>query len=416
MLGILLGVSSLVATQALVKGIEVGTRKFMEQVGGLEYVEVNNKEISTQMFEFWNLSPGRTMRDAVVIKESAPLVSHVSAEISHGALASAGGASERYRVQGVMPDVYVISRHELAAGRFVTDLDLQRGTKAAVIGDEIRKKFWPKLSVKEVLGQTLLLNGSPFTVVGVLERYERDSERLARERGAERRQFAGTSRSGRWDPFRSKNQSILIPLSTMFHEFKSGLFPNDALESVRIDNLRLRVADLGYFREALDQVRAALTLTHRGVDDFELETREEWFDRTEASLNATRLSGGLIALISLIVGGIGITNIMLASITERVREIGIRLAVGARGRDIFLQILIESVSISVIGGFLGILAGVVLIQILGVVAPASDNEPVLTAGAVGLSVFFAVVAGVVSGLYPALRASRLDPIQALRYE
>ena len=235
---------------------------------------------------------------------------------------------------------------------------------------------------------------------------------------ARQKQRGGVSRgrqSGRWDPFRSKNESVLIPLTTMFHEFKSGQFPEDSVESVRLETLSLRVADLGLFRETLDQVRRALDITHRGVDDYDLETREEWFDRMESSIAATRLSGGLIAVISLVVGGIGITNIMLASITERVREIGIRLAVGAKGRDIFFQILVESISVAFIGGVIGIAAGALLIQVLIVVAP-SENLPVMTMTSVVISVVFAILAGIVSGIYPALRASRLDPIEALRYE
>ncbi|MFZ4682741.1 MAG: ABC transporter permease, partial [Terrimicrobiaceae bacterium] len=138
-------------------------------------------------------------------------------------------------------------------------------------------------------------------------------------------------------------------------------------------------------------------------------------DRMEQSISATRLSGGLIAVISLVVGAIGITNIMLASITERVREIGIRLAVGAKGRDIFMQILIESVSVAFIGGILGVAAGAALIQVLVMVAP-TENVPVMTLGSVFFSVAFAILAGIVSGIYPAMRASKLDPIEALRYE
>jgi len=410
MLGIVLGVSSLIATLALTTGIERGTREFMQQMGGLEYVSVVNKEISNAKFEFWNLSPGRTLRDAQVIRESAPLVSHISPELSLAVGISSGTHSDRGTVRGVTPDHFVVSRHELAAGRFLTDIDVERGLRSAVIGSDVASLLWPELPVDAIPGQILQLNNRPFEVVGVFPKYQREEDK--------RRQGSGkpVSRMGRrWDPFRSKNESILIPYSTMFYDFRAGAFPLDSLESARLDTLTLRIANLDNFRAALDQVRRALELTHRGVDDFDLETREEWFDRMESSIRATRLSGGLIATISLVVGGIGIMNIMLASISERVREIGIRLAVGARGRDIFVQIIVESISIALIGGLLGVLAAFGLLEILKAIAPG-ENVPVMTPGGIVFSVGFAVFAGFISGIYPALRASRLNPIAALRYE
>lgn len=416
MMGIMFGVSALIATMALTAGIERGTRTFMEQIGGLELVNVVNKEISGQMFDFWNLSPGRTLQDARAIMASAPLVSHVSPEMSYGTQVSSGMESDRKQVTGVWPDSYIVGRHEMAMGRFITTIDVDRASHVVVIGDAVAKELWPRLQSSEVLGKILTVDNVPFRVVGVLKRYEREQDvqmrKIQQKRGT---QIFGSSNNRRWDPFRRKNESVLIPLSTMFHEFKSGLFPMDSMESVRLENLSLRVSDLKYFRETLDQIRAALMKTHRGVDDFDLETREEWFDRMEASMSATRMSGGLIAAISLVVGAIGITNIMLASITERVREIGIRMAVGARGRDIFLQIIVESISIAFIGGMLGIACGAGLIQLLINLAP-SENVPVLTWSSIVLSLAFAIVSGIVSGIYPALRASRLDPIGALRYE
>ena len=420
MLGIVLGVGSLIATMALTGGMERGMRAFMEQVGGLETVNVVTKEISNDLMSFYDLSPGRTLQDAYAIQQSAPLISQVSPQLEDGMPVSAGGEIMRVRVTGAWPDYLQVAKHELAAGRFITPLDLDRGQRGAVIGDSIASTLWPTVaSSKDVVGRTIFINDAPFTVIGVFVRYERDRDKIARARGIDqaedaRRKRRGTGRQG-WDPFRGKNEAVIIPFTTMFYEFKSGLFPNDSSDTVALNTLAVRVGDLKNYEQALDQVRHALQITHRGVDDFGFDTREDWFDQMEQRMRATRTSGGLIAVISLIVGGIGITNIMLASITERVREIGIRRAVGARGRDIFLQILIESISIAMMGGVLGVGVGFGLVQLLMILAPG-DSEPYISTMSVVLSIGFATAAGVLSGISPAMQASRLDPIQALRYE
>jgi putative ABC transport system permease protein len=409
MLGIVLGVSSLIATMALTRGIEEGTRIFMQQMGGLELVSIVNKEPSSKKYEFANLSPGRTLRDAEAIRRSASFISHVSPEISlNTAVAIEGGGNpDRRVVRGVYPDHFVIGMHKVAAGRFLTPLDIECGSRCTVIGDTVAKKLWPGIPTQLIVGKTILIDNRPFLVVGVLALYEMEEQARARRAG---------KRSNRgWDPFRSKNEAVLVPFTTMFHELRSGAFPLDSLETMKLETLTVRVGDLNNFDSALGQVRAVLDINHRGVDDFNLETRQDWFDRMESSVRATRLSGGLLAAISLVVGGIGIMNIMLASISERVREIGIRLAVGARQRDIFWQILIESILVSFLGGLLGILASLGLIEILKNIAP-EQNVPVLTPDAILLAVGFAIAAGLLSGLYPAAKASGIDPITALRYE
>jgi putative ABC transport system permease protein len=419
MLGIVLGVASLVATMALTGGMERGMRMFMEQMGGLETVAVVPKEISNELIGFWDLSPGRTMQDAYAIRESAPLVSGVSPQIEDGMPVTAGGETMRLRVSGVWPDYLEVAKHQIAKGRFLTWLDVDRGQRSAVIGNLVATTLWPSDEPETAVGKTIYLNNSPFTVVGVFALYERDRERLARERGqlktSEQRRAQRGNPGRNWDPFRQKNEAVVIPITTMFYEFQSGLFPNASSDTATLGTLQFRVADLKNYDRALEQVRHALTVTHRGVDDFGFDTREDWFDQMETRMRATRTSGGLIAVISLIVGGIGITNIMLASITERVREIGIRRAVGARGRDIFLQIIIESVSIALMGGVAGVAAGIGLIAFITTVAPG-DADPYVSSFSVMLSVGFSAVAGVLSGIYPAVQASRLDPIQSLRYE
>lgn len=409
MLGIVLGVSSLIATMALTRGIEDGTRIFMQQMGGLELVSIVNKEPSSRKYEFANLSPGRTLRDAEAIRRSATFISHVSPEISLAtAVATDGGGNpDRRMVRGVYPDHFVIAMHQIAAGRFLTALDLERGSRCAVVGDTVAKNLWPGIPPPLIVGKSILIDNRPFEVVGVLPLYEMEEQARARRSGR------GLSR--RWDPFRQKNETVLVPFTTMFHELRSGAFPLDSLETMKLETLTVRVGDLDHFRPALDQVRRILDTTHRGVDDFDLETRQDWFDRMESSVRAARLSGGLISAISLVVGGIGIMNIMLASISDRVREIGIRLAVGARQRDIFWQILIESILVSLLGGLLGILASLGLIEILKTIAP-TENVPVLTPDSILLAVGFALAAGLLSGLYPAAKASTIDPITALRYE
>jgi putative ABC transport system permease protein len=410
MLGVVLGVSSLIATMALTRGIEEGTRVFMQQVGGLELVNVVPSEPSSRMFEFANLSHGITLRDAHLLRDSATLVSHISPEIAHGMAVSRGDGvnTERRRVRGIYPNHFVIGMHGLAAGRWLTDLDVEQGTRSMVIGQSVAEELWPGTPAADLLGRQILLDQTPFEVVGVLPLYEREEDARARKLGQK-------PRPRRWDPFRQKNESVLIPFSTMFHEFRSGAFPENSMESLKLETLSLRVGNLDHYRATLGQIRSVLDLSHRGVDDYDLETREEWFDRMEASVRAARLSGGLISAISLVVGGIGIMNIMLASISERIREFGIRLAVGARPKDIFWQILVESMLISLIGGLLGIVASLGLIEILKMISP-TENVPILTADGIIFSVAFAIVAGLVSGLYPAAKAAKLDPITALRYE
>jgi putative ABC transport system permease protein len=155
--------------------------------------------------------------------------------------------------------------------------------------------------------------------------------------------------------------------------------------------------------------------THKGIEDFRFRTQEDWAEQIQTFVRNARLSGGLIAGISLLVGGIGIMNIMLASISERVREIGIRKSVGAATGDIFVQILVESVVIAVLGGVVGLNTSFGLVTLLSSFSP-TGNAPIITLSSMAIAFGFSVLVGILAGIFPAIKAARLNPIQALRYE
>jgi putative ABC transport system permease protein len=416
MLGIILGVASLMAMFALTAGIAKGMRETLQMVGGIERVEIVSKDVSEENLGISEISPGRTMADVYALRDGAPLISHISPESTlHGAAATLGSKTARVSVGGVSADYLQVENHELGEGRWFSPIDFERHHRVAVIGRGLWEELAGRGSKESPVGKTILINQHPFTIIGAFIKYERESEKQRAQRASARESRGGRERR---DPFHWKNRALLIPIETMLSQFKSANVGSDGMDQgpqLVLDRLNIRVADTDRFDEALDQVSNVLRGTHRGIDDFGYNTREDWFDRVESGVRSTRMSGSLIAGISLLVGGIGITNIMLASISERVREIGVRRAVGATPMDIFSQIIVESVLIGLIGGVLGLVASGFLLQVLAAVAP-SENPPIVEPSSILISFSFSVIVGIVSGLYPAWKASTLNPIQALRYE
>jgi len=423
MLGVILGVASLMAMYALTEGMAEGSRQRLTESGGVERVRITEMPVPEEQQEIAEISPGLVYRDAQALRRNTTLLNAIAPSVSHGGNITRGAERFNPRLHGVEPDTYIVDKHEMAQGRFITDLDVERRHRVIVIGHTVMEELYDESEYEQVLGSKIHINDEPFIVVGVFERYITEQQRRREEserakRQAERKKKMGTRNRRGWDPLGFKNRMAAIPITTMQQVFKSS-YEEDGVNlgaDKSLSSLYVQVEDIDRFEEAIAQIRNVLDTTHRGIQDYGFETRQDWFENIEAGVRAAQLTGGLIAGISLLVGGIGITNIMLASITERIREIGIRRAVGATQMDIFMQIIIESLVLAIIGGLLGLLAGLGLIEILNYLGGEESDPPIVKPYAVMISLAFATGVGLVAGIYPAWKASRLSPIQALRYE
>jgi putative ABC transport system permease protein len=384
-LGIVIGVGAVIAMLAIGQGAQDTITSEISGIGtNLLFVFSGN-----HLQEVRNPKP-LTLGDASAIADpfAAPDVLAVAPVIEGNADVAAGGEIMRVSVTGTTPEYFSLQNYSLIEGDFLTQDNLQGNASAAVIGPGVADILFSRRN--GVVGETIRINRQPFRVVGLLQ-----------------------SKGG--GTFGSQDNQVIVPFTTA----QTRLIHRTVLNEV--DTLYVQAVSSRTVPLATDEVKQILRQRHRtpvGVDDFTVFSQADFLSIAQTVTGVFTIFLGGIAGISLLVGGIGIMNIMLVSVTERTREIGLRKALGARRRDILIQFLIESSMLSLIGGLIGILLGWFLGYMVGRIAAASGNpfSPAISLNAILLATLFSLAVGLFFGIYPANRAAGLEPVEALRYE
>jgi putative ABC transport system permease protein len=378
MLGIIIGVGSVIAAVSITTGATKQVEDKVASLGQNVVTVFSGNFNSGGMRGGWGSAPTLTIEDSRAIKNEVGNVVAVSPEVRDRAQVLANGQNWNTQVLGESPDYPQIRDWDLASGAMFTEGDVRGLAKVAVIGKTVVDQLYPD---DDPIGQTLIVRNIPFKVVGVLA-------------------SKGFNLFGQ-----DQDDVVVIPYTSHMRRLSKRTFVN---------SIMVQAADKNSITRVQDEITSLLRDRHKSAEpDFTVRTQLELMQMATSTSRVMSVLLAAIASVSLLVGGIGIMNIMLVSVTERTREIGIRMAVGARGRDILIQFLIEAVTLSALGGLIGIILGMGAAWITSHFTGWPTLTPVLW---IGIACVSSAGIGIVSGFYPAWKASRLDPIEALRYE
>ncbi len=381
MLGIMIGVAAVIVMVAIGSGAQSTIQKQVSNLGTNMIFIMPGASGQGGVSQGAGTFNRLTLQDAEKLKRESTLLAAVSPVTFTGTQAISAQGNWRTRVNGVSTDFQTIRDWPVSSGMFFSDSDQRAMRKVAVIGNTVAQNLYPGM---DPVGQQIQVRDVPFKIIGVL--------------ATKGQQFGG----------QDQDDVIIVPYTTAQARLNNN---------VRIGMILANTSSPEDIPGAMDEMRAIMRESHKIADgeddDFTIRNQDELAEVAQGTTKVMSALLAAVASISLLVGGIGIMNIMLVSVTERTREIGIRMAIGARGSDVLTQFLVESVVLSLFGGLIGIVLGFIGAAVLGRLTGWNTITP---PGAVLMAVGFSAAVGVFFGFYPARQAASLNPIQALRYE